>query len=279
MRELYPTIAGGREWFLPPTAALPDAEWVPDQPGTVTATAEPGVFHSAGAGASAEVRLSVHSPAGKAWWRDVELTFYTRKTASIGACEEHWELEVRGERHGGGKVPFQSINDGVRAPPGTTTWPWYAVTGPDTLVPGGCLGTTYHGNLHALTGRSLFEKEISHVDGYCGPRGSVHPQAWPEPTGRWLGYKLVVRNRASSVHLELWIDVDASGAWVERGVYDDVPGTWEAVTRTLNGCAAAPYGYARDQLLGWAGPWITFRSDCMAIDFRWLSAREIGPLD
>lgn len=48
VRELYPTAPGGREWYLPATAQVPDAEWKPDSSSDrLTATDEPGVFQSA----------------------------------------------------------------------------------------------------------------------------------------------------------------------------------------------------------------------------------------
>lgn len=91
-------------------------------------------------------------------------------------------------------------------------------------------------------------------------------------------YKFVVRNYASDaqrVHLELWVDAAANGNWVALTQYDDVPG-WAATS--INGCDAAPYGYSLDQLITWAGPYVTFRADCQNFDFKWASVREVAAL-
>jgi hypothetical protein len=285
---IYPTAPGGREWALPPTADVADAAWSPELWGgmSITRAGEAGVFHTDGAGPDAMVRLNVGSPWGTAWWRDVELTMYVRKTSSIGCrandpWDEHWEMFARGERHDDVDLSFAEINNGAAAPPGTATWPWYRNFG-SGKVKASCLGTAYHGNLYAANGEALFEKEVSHYAGYAEQRGSVLPAMWPNATGRWIGYKLVVRGSASDphwVHLELWGDLDATDAWKQLSAYDDLPGRWPAANSALDGCTAPPYGYSRDQLITWAGPYVTFRSDCMGMDFKWLSAREVGPID
>jgi hypothetical protein len=280
VRKLYATAGAGREWTLPATADTPDAEWIPDVAGIVQRTGEVGVFHTDGHGTSAEVRFRVHSPQGKAWWRNVEMTFYSRQTSSIGACLEGWSLQARGERHAGGTVPLSQVADGVPAPAGTATWPWYAARKAGDAIDAPCLGTSVHGNLYGKAGRVEVEKEISHVDGYAPPRAALNLPGWTPTTGRWIGYKFVARNVASDparVHFEVWVDAGASGSWVKGTEYDDAGG-WLANTSTMNGCGAAPYGYAQDQIITWAGPSVMFRSDCMGIDFKWLSAREIDPL-
>jgi hypothetical protein len=59
---------------------------------------------------------------------------------------------------------------------------------------------------------------------------------------------------------------------------DDTSGSWASRNEALDGCTTAPFSYQPDQLMIWAGPWLVFRSDSIAVDFRWLSAREIAPL-
>jgi hypothetical protein len=290
VEKAYPTMAGGREWTLPDNANQTDStgEWHPEL-GSVTSLGN-GVFHVTGSqGANqAETRLEVRSPSGKAWWRNVEATWYVRSTGASGsACtsdwwERHWEIEARTERHADNNTTKSQINAGVLAPPGTVTWPWYAGMSSSATVHEPCLGTAYHGNMYTQNGRALFEKEISHVAGYAssgGPnRGSAIPASWVAGSTQWFGYKLIVRNSLSNakrVHLELWVDATADGNWVKRTQYDDVPG-WAATS--INGCDAAPYNYTLDQLITWAGPNVTFRGDCQNFDFKWASVREIDPL-
>jgi hypothetical protein len=274
VRMLYKTKATGREWFLPDNAQSPSAEWNVEH--NQVTRVEEGVFHTVGD--NGQVRLSVASPAGSAWWRNVELSGYFRYTGPMDSDNQlrHWELLARGERHDEGTVRGSTINGGVAAPSGTVVWPGYPFSG---SVPAACLGSSYHGNFY-LTGSGLFEKEITHTAGYASQRAETKATGFANPLQRWFGLKFVVRdaNAGSRVHLELWLDANGDGQWKMLTLTDDEKGSWRAETADLDGCTAAPLSYARDQVLTWAGPWVIFRSDSVAMDFRWLSAREIDPL-
>ena len=277
VRELYPTTGGGREWWLPDDAQTIKGEWQPETDDVTKVS--PGVFHTFGEGG--QVRLNVTSPAGKAWWRNVEMTAYFRYTADKVCCGQvqHWELFARGERHSETNIAGTAIDDGVSAPPGTATWPGYPYG--SGLIDVHCLGTAYHGNVYP-TGRVLFEKEVSHSNGYGAQKATktLDRTAFPDPLKRWFGMKFVARNAASDskVHLEVWLDANADGTWSKVTEVDDTKGSWAATSTTLDGCTSAPFSYVPDQLLTWAGPWVTFRSDSIEMDFKWLSVREVGPL-
>ncbi len=277
VREIYPTLAAGREWYLPADADVIKGEWSPETDDVTKVSA--GVFHTFGEGG--QVRLNVVSPAGKAWWRNVEMTGYFRYTADKVCCGQvqHWELFARGERHSETNIAGTAINGGVAAPAGTATWPGYPYG--SSTVDVHCLGTAYHGNVYP-TGRVLFEKEVAHFDGYAPQKGVVtlDRATFPDPKGRWFGLKFVVRNAggASSVHLEVWLDEKADGVFRKVTELDDTKGSWAAPAGSLDGCDAAPFSYKLDQLMTWAGPWVTFRSDSIETDFKWLSVREIAPL-
>jgi len=275
VRRIYGTIPGGREWYLPADAETPNAEWnVEDNPVTKVS---PGVFHTLGN--DGEVRLTVSSPSGKAWWRNVEMTAYFRYTAphDSNGQARHWELLARTERHSGNSASGSSINRGVAAPAGTATWPGYPFGSGTVNVH--CLGSSYHGNAY-VDGHVLFEKEITHTEGYAPQRGSTQTPDLANPLNRWFGYKFVVRNADANrrVHLELWLDASADGTWRRVMQYDDSAGKW-AADGNLDGCGSSPFAYSTDQLITWAGPWLIFRSDSIATDFRWLSAREVGPIE
>lgn len=274
VREIHPTTPGGREWTLPDTADTPDDEWQPET-NDVTKVSS-GVFDTIGD--NGQVRLNVVSPAGKAWWRDVEMTGYFRYVSdhvSDGQVQ-HLELFARGERHSSTSITGDEINGGIAAPPGTATWPGYPYG--SSTVDVHCLGTAYHGNVYP-TGRALFEKEVTHVEGYADQRGVVSGTG-AAPKGAWFGMKFVVRNTKAMdrVHLELWLDAKADGTWTMVTSYDDTFGNWPASTTTLDGCTAAPYRYTPAMLLSWAGPWVTFRSDSIELQLKELSVREIGPI-
>ena len=265
---LNPTASGGREWYLPANAEVRSAEWQPESM-TIERVAD-GVFRTSG-----QVRMNVPSPAGKAWWRDVEMTAYFRYAgSSSGSQSPHWELFGRGERHSSNAVSGTSINGGVPAPAGTITWPGYPF-GSASVNPH-CLGSSYHGNLYT-TGRALFEKEISHTEGYASQRGQTTIAGF-DP-GRWFGVKFVLRNVQGQerVRMELWIDAAADGRFVKVSETEDAPHAWASSSSSIDGCDAAPFRYAADQVMTWAGPWVTFRSDSVVMEFKWLSVREVGP--
>ena len=274
VREIEPTIAGGREWTLPDTADAPDDEWQPETNDVTKVSA--GVFDTIGE--DGQVRLNVHSPSGKAWWRNVEMTGYFTYVADhvSGGQVQHFELFARGERHSSSSLVGTDIDDGVLAPAGTATWPGYPY-GSSSVNPH-CLGTAYHGNVYP-TGRVLFEKEVTHTEGYADQRGEITGSG-AAGKGTWFGMKFILRNTTAidRVHAEVWLDKGADGTWTKVTEIDDTAGGWPASTTTLDGCTAAPYGYTPAMLLTWAGPWVTFRSDSIEVQFKWLSVREIAPI-
>jgi hypothetical protein len=272
--QLNPTARGGREWFLPTDAQRGDGEWTPD--GNIVALGD-GVFRQT----NGQVRSSVGSPRGRAWWQNVEVTGYLRylgRTSGGDGQAPHWEWETRGERHTRNSVDPRTINGAVPAPKGTDTWTGYPFNGLAS-IPGECLGTAYHSNVFADGRRDAvrIEKEISHTAGYAENRGSAAVPGF-NPS-QWFGFKTVVRNSADGQHvkIETWIDARADNRWVKVSETID-SGGWTA-EESLGPCARAPFNYRPDQILSWAGPYVTFRSDSAAYDFKWYSVREIAPLE
>jgi hypothetical protein len=270
VREIYPTLASGREWLLPDSADVADDEWKPKA--TIAKTADRGVFRVSGS-----PRNDVASPKGKAWWRNVEITAYLRYVG-IDTTEPtqppHWTFYARGERHTSHPTAEPTaINYGVGAPTGTATWPGYPFSSP---VIAQCLGTSIKGAIYP-DGTVWWKKELSHTDGYTDARSTT--KTGNDLTIGWFGFKVVIRNFAAdrSVHMETWVDAKATGAWKKVAEADDTE-KWLARTTTINGCTAAPFFYALDQVITWAGPNVTFRVDNLDYDFKWASAREIAPL-
>jgi hypothetical protein len=275
VRMLYPTVTGGREWTLPDTAESASNEWnVETNPVTRVAA---GVFHTLGN--NGEVRLTVGSPSGRAWWRNVEMTAYFRYTAPHDSNDQlrHWEFVTRSERHARGTASASSINGGVSAPVGTATWPGYPFGG--ASVTANCLGSSYHGNFYP-EGRGLFEKEITHTEGYASQRAASTVSGFANPQQRWFGLKYVIRNAGNDqrVHMELWLDANSGGDWQRLSQTDDSAGAWVKSASEIDGCTKPPFSYTLDQLITWAGPWVVFRSDSVEMDFRALSVREIAAL-
>jgi hypothetical protein len=273
VRELYPTKPAGRQWHLPEDGARTAGAWMPSA--EVTAV-EPGVWRTDGD--SGQVRLTVISNEGDAWWQNVEMTGYFRRVGEAGLNGQvpHLEFLVRGERHSILPVAARDINFGVTPPAGTLTWPGYPFE--DAGMNTHCLGTAYHGNLYP-NGRMLFEKEFSHSGGYTAKR-SERMLDFEIEQEAWFGIKLVVRNQADSdrVQLEFWLDSDASGTWQRVNSATDTKGAWVLPDdNEMDGCTSEPYSIDRAAPFHWAGPWVIFRADGMLLDFKALSIREIPP--
>jgi hypothetical protein len=189
----------------------------------------------------------------------------------------HWTFYARGERHTDQVAASPAtINYGVTAPLGTTTWPGYPFA---AEVSAPCLGSSVKGLLH-LDGRMTWQKEVSHTEGYTGERAAAQALPGGVKKDAWFGFKIVIRNSNNNqaVHMESWIDAAATGDWHKVTESDDRFGGWFATVPNINGCGAAPFAYKPDEIITWAGPFVTFRSDNLVFDFKWASVREIAPL-
>jgi hypothetical protein len=276
VQKIYPTIQGGREWYLPDDADHRSAEW--DDKDAMVKTDEPGVFKVIGI---LNPRLDVHSPQGKAWWRNVEMTGYIRM---IGVTEDaamkmkpHWTFYARGERHTHEETEKTSrINDGVRAPEGTAVWPGYPFDAEYVNVR--CLGTSMKGEFFT-NGFIEWQKELSHPDGYTAGRPQLHTTFQPEP-GQWFGMKVAIRNydHDHAVNMQMWLDEKASGEWKLVAEGEDPGEGWFSKDLGINGCDKPPFNYRTDQAITWAGPFAAFRVDYIDYDFKWASVREVAPL-
>jgi hypothetical protein len=268
-KEIYSTTSGGREWCLPATADKSDSEW--QGGGVATLTSETGVFHVNGS-----PRIPVVSPAGKAWWHNVEMTVYLRLVQVVTGTTiaPEWQLYARGERHVTTNFDGATVNGGVKPPAGTPVWPGYPFTG---MIDGHCVASAYKGYV-MIDGRMWVKKEISHTSGYTGSRDVKQVFTGSVATGKWLGFKTMIRNfnKDTAVHTETWIDQNATGDWVKVNSVDDTGG-WMGAANP-DGCGGAPFHYANDQLVTWAGPHAYLRFDNLSSDFKAMSVREIDPL-
>jgi hypothetical protein len=283
VRKVYPTLGGGREWFLPADAEKANSEWSPSNGsrGKLVKTGTAGVFRVSGG-----PRLPAKAPAGQKWFRNVEVTGYYKLNKKITGAGEMsplgnygYQLIVRGEAHRTGTIGGGSINGGVRPPSGTKAGPGYPFAS-GASVNAHCLAASYHVNMN-VDGRVVFKKEVSHTDGYTSGAATKRPFAGggAMATGKWYGFKLIARNQNAdkAVHLEAWLDAKADGNWVKISETNDTGG-WNAQEAGIDGCGAAPFKYKRDQIVSWAGPTVLFRFDNVEADVKWFSVREIAPL-
>jgi hypothetical protein len=266
VRQIYPTACGKAEpWVL----GFDDWSVRTRQWGTLSGSGAQTTVTASG-----QVRLTVkaedsdcegETDQGKALaqgymcspndWLNYELTAYLRLDLAAPA-ETEWDFTLYGNggRHTG--------------------------SGPPT----GCMGSSYKGSYDYKQARVRFGKESWHVNYDYRPWIDVpNGVDLTQNPNAWLGLKVVryefSRNAQKGVRNELWLDlagIDAAGKptndWKLIRVDEDHPESpsW--------GSQATDCGVPVDnQIMFWAGPWLTFRWDDTTATARLMSAREIVP--
>ncbi|NMO15452.1 carbohydrate-binding protein, partial [Pyxidicoccus fallax] len=249
--QLYPTVAGGEEWFLAdnPTS---DKRFDPQKPITRNADGSWKMKNS-------QVRMSVFTSTG---YSSSRIPTYDRDVmASRGYMQEpnDWKnVEMTG---------FVKLN---AAQDGSDNFDWYARGGKHNDDHSGCEGSSYKGALH-YDGRARWQKETWHVS----YNQAAYKPATSPLKGRWVGFKAVMRNTTNSgkeaVRLELYVNENADKVTWKK-VYDMVDaGSWGGDAQHCGGAVGA-------MPITWGGPIATFRWDnANDVDFKWLSVREIQP--
>ncbi|HEY9387552.1 MAG TPA: discoidin domain-containing protein [Nitrososphaeraceae archaeon] len=261
IRMIYPTKAGGEQWFMnmanptsdsrtnppsmtrnPPGCSTSDPCW------RVTSTqVRYNVFTSSGYNPSQITTLDHSELAQKGFmqspndWKNVEMTGYVR-VINDNSDTENFAWYARGGRHTG---------DGA---------------------PEGCEGSSIKGDLF-YNGRVRFAKEQWHVSYVFRPTTT----ATTDIEGRWVGFKTMMWNTIQSggrfMQMELWLDRNLDGLQ---------NGPWERVYQTSDtggfGDEGGECGGAPDQIITWGGPIATFRWDgATDVHIKWFSVREIQP--
>ncbi len=187
-------------------------------------------------------------------WRNFEMTGYLHVvTAAAIETDQDFTMYGNGGRHTGDGPPL------------------------------GCLGSSYKGSYDYVQGRSRFAKESWHVLYDWTPWVDVAGGPDPIAANRFVGFKLVryemEHDGVPGVRLELWMDLgeqDAGGCpaneWTLIGSHEDHPntGSWGSRATECN----APLD---DQIMFWAGPWVTWRWDNTEAELRLMNVREIVP--
>ena len=249
IKKIYPTKAGGEEWFMDmtdgqdPRSNPPSLRKNSDGSFKVTSSqVRYGTFTSSGYDDDKIETLDHSRIAQKGYmqspndWRDVELTGYVK--VNDGDSDENFAWYARGGRHTG---------DG---------WPE------------GCEGAAYKADL-GYDGRVRFAKEQWHVSYVF----TDHKRAMSSIEDKWVGFKGIMyniqENGKTAVKMEIWLDKNNDGNWVKADENID-RGGWGNQGRE---CRGAP-----DQILTWGGPIATFRWDgADDVDIKNFSVREIQP--
>ncbi|MBZ4421238.1 carbohydrate-binding protein [Myxococcus sp. RHSTA-1-4] len=248
---LYPSVAGGEEWFLADNATS-DRRFDPQN--TITRNAD-GSWKIK----STKVRMSVFTSTG---YSASQIPTYDRDVlASRGYMQapNDWKnVEITG---------FVKLNGATDT---SDNFDWYARGGKHNDDNSGCEGSSYKGALH-YDGRARWQKETWHVSYEQGP----YKPATTALKGRWVGFKAVMRNTTNAgkeaVRLELYVNENADKVTWKK--VDDMvdAGAWGGDAQHCGGAVGA-------MPITWGGPIATFRWDNASdVDFKWLSVREIQP--
>ena len=249
--RIYPTRAGGEEWFLAEDATS-DPRFNPQE--TITRNSD-GSWKMK----STKVRMTAYTTSG---YKPSEITTYNRdELAAKGYMQSpnDWrDVEMTGFL----KVNSTSASD--------DNFAWYARGGRHNDSNSGCEGSAYKGDLY-YDGRVSFAKETWHVSyDYTNK-----PSATSSLQGRWVGFKVVMYNITvdgkPAVKLESYINDNADKVtWTK---------VFEHVDAGKFGGGASHCGASDDFMpITWGGPNAVFRWDSATdVDFKWMSVREIQP--
>jgi hypothetical protein len=235
IRKIYPTKAGGEEWFMDMTdgqdarSRPPSMTKNPDGSFKVTSSqVRYGVF--TGSGYQPERVVLDHGILAQRGymqstndWKNVELTGYVK--VNSGQSGENFAWYARGGRHTGSGNPE------------------------------GCEGSAYKPDLY-YDGRVRFSKEQWHVSYDF----TDHKRPMSSIEDRWVGFKGIMwnmeQNGETVVKMEIWVDKN------EDGKQD---GPWVKVDENIDsggwGDSDGECGGEPDQIITWGGPIATFRWD------------------
>jgi hypothetical protein len=253
--QIYPTVYGGREWFINMQDPFDD-EAVSIDSGITLDQQSNGSWGVN----SSEVRIRVDTPPGQEEWKNVEMTGYVKMISPTTLSVDSSEFSDQDEES----------EDGDSLDPHLT---WRARGGRHSdMVP--CEGTALNGGLY-LDGKVSWKKEIWHTGGYTTARGvSEIPNSF---INKWIGWKTVMYNlkNDSSVKMESYLDNEANNKWVKVSDVED-NGEWYADTSD-DEFYSADCSKEKDYIITNSGPIATFRADNLIFDFKNLSIREIKP--
>ena len=251
VKEIYPTKAGGEQWFM--NMNDPNHDNRTDPQTTLTKNADGSWKVTSNA-----VRFNVFTSSG--YHHDLIATLNQGQLAAKGYMQSpnDWKnIEMTG---------YVKFNKGDTSDGFT----WYARGGHHTGsgFPLGCEGTSIKEELD-FAGTTRFEKEQWHVHYVFTP----HKPATDPIQGKWVGYKAVMYNIEQNgtivVKEEIWLDPNNNGNWVKVNEFTDAGGF---------GDQGQVCGGKSDQIITWGGPIATFRWDKTTdVDIKDFSIREIRP--
>jgi hypothetical protein len=247
--KIYPTRAGGEEWFLSEDP-LSDPRFDPQE--TITPNSD-GSWKMK----STKVRMTAYTTSG---YHPENITTYNRdelaKQGYMQSPNDWRDVEITG---------FVKVNGTDAA---DDNFAWYARGGRHNDDNSGCEGSAYKGDLY-YDGRVSFAKETWHVSYDYTDKPSVTSKL----ERRWVGFKVVMYNITvdgkPAVKMESYLNENADKvSWTK---------VFENVDAGDFGGDASHCGASNDAMpITWGGPNAVFRWDgATDVDFKWMSVREI----
>jgi hypothetical protein len=248
-KQIYPTKQnGGREWNLNEASPCSDHMFSPGKP----------IKKHSGGGweITGEVRMGVNTLtsgniSNTHQWRDVEITGYVYVIEKFhSSYGSHFSFYGRGGKH-------TDCSGNLDC----------------------CDGSAYKGDLDVDNpGDVWVKKEVFHPK-YTDKKGQNKTGA--KMLHSWTGWKVAIYNKNNeTVVVEGYIDKDATNNWHKAFTVTDTPSSHWSAHGEHHGCKNYLTGKQRgaDDVLAWAGPVVTFRSDGLTWAFKELSVREICAL-
>lgn len=254
--EIYPTVQGGREWFINMQDPFEDEIISFNSDNSLVDQQPDGSWRIN----SSQVRISVETLLGQKEWKNIEMTGYIKMISSTltrGSSESIEEDEASKEE--------DSLNPHIS---------WRARGGRhNDLVP--CEGTALSGALY-IDGRVNWKKEIWHTGGYTDARGESDLTV--PLVNKWIGWKIALYNinNNSAVKMESYLDANANNNWLLVSEVEDKGGWYADASDEV--FYSIDCGRTKDHIITNEGPIATFRADNLIFDFKNLSIREILPI-
>jgi hypothetical protein len=251
IKEIYPIVNGGREWYVnmsnpknDPIFSLGSNQSIIKQ-------------NDVGSGSNnvswritnPQVRMYVDTPPGSRQWKNVEITGYAKVDKTNVTTAEHYQDDI----------------------PNHIAWLARSGVHIDRAP---CNGTALSGAIRD-DGTVGWKKEIWFTGSYTNESAKAKPTN--SIVGRWIGWKVVVYNidNDKTVRMESYLDDKNNNHWVRVTNLTD-SGGWYADTSDKE-FYSANCGKSKDYIITNSAPRVVFRADNMILDFKDLSVREIEP--
>lgn len=263
-QRIYPTKAGGDEWFMDPHNLDKDNRFDPNANLTKHEDDGNNEGTSWSVDSISKTRLDVWTKGSEAFRQKDEVDTYNH---SIIESRGYWykpndwkNVEMTGY------FKLKEYADDEYSTYSRSIW--------HNTTENGCGGSDYKRRVH-FDGTVSFSKEEWHVNYTIQPtkqgESPYESTGLGNLTNKWVGIKSIIyniiENDKTYPKMEIWIDKHDDGKWIKVHEYVD-RGGWGS---TMGRCGGQP-----DQAITWASPVATFRWDNTAnVEFKDLSVREI----